>query len=314
MARSRGFRVLRRLRGELAARRDVDRHLKQLYRAVADLEEFRRGIEPQAQIPSVMAWIAEAELQTSPLVSVVMPTRDRGPYLARAIRSVIAQSYADWELVAVADGDFDQAAATVDAFNDHRVRFLQGRGRGQQAARNQALDAADGELIAYLDDDNVMHRNWLKSVVWAFEQRPRTNVLYGAIVIDDPDRFRGDGPGRMPTAFLYPFDRDELARRNLADISAIAHRAGLSEARFDETIDVVPDWDLLLRLTADEDPLVLPALACFYLTDAPNRLSSGLSAEDELAALRARAAELDRGKVPRRRARGGTRESDERGM
>ena len=60
---------------------------------------------------------------------------------------------------------------------------------------------------------------------------------------------------------------------NLADMGALAHRAGLPEARFDPALVCSGDWDLLLRLTGDRDPLVLPAIACIYATDAPGRLS-----------------------------------------
>ena len=53
------------------------------------------------------------------------------------------------------------------------------------------------------------------------------------------------------------------------------HRAGLAEARFDASLDLFSDWDLLARLTTDRDPLVLPAIACFYSTDSPDRISGG---------------------------------------
>jgi glycosyltransferase involved in cell wall biosynthesis len=283
MARGGRFRLVRRLRGELAAWRQVDRHLKELYRYVAELNEFRERLEPQAQIPAVMAWIAEAELRTEPLVSVVMPTLNRGAVLPRAVRSVIAQGYSNWELLVVDDGDVEATAALLAPFADDRIRLLAGRQAGESGGRNVALDAAKGELIAYLDTDNVMHPGWLKSVVWAFEQRPDLNVLYGAIVIDDPLRVRSEGEGGLPTAYLRPFDREALTEANLADMSAIAHRAGLAEARHDERLDHSPDWDLLLRLTAEEDALALPVLACFYLTDVADRLSRRASAKPEWA-------------------------------
>ena len=306
--------MLRRLRGELAAWRGVDGHLKELYRAVGDLNDFRQRTELMAEIPAVMAWIAAAELWTAPLVSVVMPTRHRTALLPRAIRSVLAQTYGNWELVIVADQDPVDPAAIVDGFDDPRLRLLHGDRSGHRAARNRGLDGARGELIAYLDDDNVMHHGWLKSVVWAFEQRSALNVLYVAIVIDDPERMRGEGDRAVPTAYLHPFDREELARRNLADMSAIAHRAGLPEARFDEAVELPPDWDLLLRLSGEDEPLALPALACFYLTDAPGRVSTGRTDESDAAQIRARLRGLDRGMLPRTGARGAIRKPDERGI
>jgi glycosyltransferase involved in cell wall biosynthesis len=53
-------------------------------------------------------------------------------------------------------------------------------------ARNAALDRATGDIIAYLDDDNVMHPSWLKAVAWAFDKRPNVDVLYGGIISTTP--------------------------------------------------------------------------------------------------------------------------------
>jgi len=75
---------------------------------------------------------------------------------------------------------------------------------------------------------------------------------------------------------------------NIADIGCIAHRAGLPEARFDESLREMGDWDLFLRLTRDAPPLALPAIACYYTTDAPNRLSSGPTFQADLAAVRSK--------------------------
>jgi hypothetical protein len=77
--------------------------------------------------------------------------------------------------------------------------------------------------------------------------------------------------------FLHAWNRERLRQYNLADTGAIAHRSGLAEARFDEQLTQAGDWDLLLRLTAESDPLVLPAIACYYTTDAPDRLTAGPS-------------------------------------
>jgi glycosyltransferase involved in cell wall biosynthesis len=146
--------------------------------------------------------------------------------------------------------------------------------QGLSAARNAALDVAKGEIVAYIDDDNVMDPGWLRAVVWAFGQHPRVDVIYGAFVIDDVLRTKGVSAGALPRTSLLQWDRETLRTAGLTDIGAIAHRSGLTEARFDETLKKREDRDLLIRLTADRDPLMLPTIACYYLTDAPNRLSA----------------------------------------
>jgi hypothetical protein len=133
-----------------------------------------------------------------------------------------------------------------------------------------------------------MHPHWLKSLVWAFAQRPDATVLYGAFVVDDTARLHGEGGGDLPQLYFRPYDHQAVAVNNIADMGCIAHRARLPEARFDETLRQFGDWDLFLRLTRDAPPMALPAIACFYTTDAPNRLSSGPTIQAELDTVRSR--------------------------
>ncbi len=253
---------------------DYRRDINEVWRLLDGHQERLARLERLQRIATVMAWIEQATLTREPLISVVIPTRERADLLARAIASVIAQSYRHWELVVCSDeSDPAPTAAAVAAFDDARIVHVLGDGGSSGAARNRGLDRASGELIAYLDDDNRMHPNWLTSVAWAFEQRPEAEVLYGAIVIDDTARHHGHGGHEMPSAWLEDYDADAVLESNVADTSAIAHRAGLKRARWDETLRTMGDWDFLLRATAECDPLTLPAIACLYYTDASDRLS-----------------------------------------
>jgi glycosyltransferase involved in cell wall biosynthesis len=240
------------------------------------------------------AWIEQAALDDSPLISVITPTHNRSRLLRRAVESVRAQVYPHWEIVVVDDGSGDDTPAAIDelcrALGDDRLRSIRISQSGMGAARNHALAAARGSLIAYLDDDNTMHPLWLKAVAWAFAERPDVDVLYGGIVIDDIVRRDRRGSGALPSYHLNPYDREALLRDNLADIGAIAHRSKLPEAHFDESLREMGDWDLLLRLTRDKPPLVLPAVAAFYHTAAADRATRGPTYWDDIARVRAKAA------------------------
>jgi glycosyltransferase involved in cell wall biosynthesis len=248
------------------------------------LDEQRRHL----QVATVMDWIGQAALRTAPLLSVVLPTRDRSALLQRAIASVHNQTYGSWELLIVDDGSVDGTAALLGSLDDARIRSFRGEGRGVCAARNVALAHARGELIAYLDDDNIMHPQWLKSIAWGFEQRPETSVLYGAFIVDDTARIDRRSGGDLPQLYFWPYDHHAVAHSNIADIGCIGHRAGLTEGRFDESLREMGDWDLFLRLTSERPPLALPAVACYYTTDAPNRLTRGPTFEADLAAVKAK--------------------------
>lgn len=248
----------------------LDRRVDGLEERERLLVEALENLKAQVGIDALTRWLRHATLNEHPLVSVVMPTKERPTQLERAIRSVIAQRYENWELLIDDDGE-RSAQPVVDSIADPRIVWQRNPGRGGAAARNHGLKSARGELIAYLDDDNIMDPEWLHAVVWAFEQRPEIDVLYGAHVVDDHLRRSGESSGALPRTFFNRWSRETLRQANLTDMSAIAHRAGLLGAWFDEDRGASEDWDLLLRLTAEKDPLPLPAIACYYTTDAPGR-------------------------------------------
>ena len=260
---------------------------------VDQLQKQVEGMSPTVSTWALTSWIEQAAVDATPLVSVVLPTHDRAALLPRAVASVRAQVYPTWEIVLVDDGSTDDTPAVVEGLRadlgPDRLRSIRVPHGGVCAARNHALASAKGALIAYLDDDNTMHPLWLKVVAWAFAQRPDVDVVYGGIVIDDLLRVDRRDAGALPSYHLHQFDRGRLASTNLADMGAIAHRRGLAEARFDETLRQMGDWDLLVRLTREKAPLVLPAIACFYHTDSPNRLTGGPTSEADHLRVRTKA-------------------------
>ena len=93
----------------------------------------------------------------SPKVSVVVPTYNRSTFLSRALDSVLAQTYTDFELIVVDDHSSDATQLTIGRYsNDPRVRGLRHeRNMGQSNALNTGIAAARGEYVAFLDDDDV---------------------------------------------------------------------------------------------------------------------------------------------------------------
>jgi Glycosyl transferase family 2 len=242
------------------------------------------ALEAAVAVEAVTRWVAHASPPASQRISVVTPTFNRPEALRRAIASVLAQTYDNWEMVVVDDGGELDPTAVIAQAADPRIRHSRIEKRGVLAARNHALSAATGSIVAYLDDDNVMDPGWLGAVAWAFAERADVDVVYGGLVIDDLLRAEGRGSGSLPQLYLRPYDRLALLTDNLTDMNAIAHRAGLAQAHFNEDLEPLGDWDLLIRLTTRKAPLVLPVIACYYSTGGPDRLSQRTA---ELAQARA---------------------------
>jgi len=232
--------------------------------------------DPLSSIHDILAGtvMATALPPSDELVSVVMPTRNRATLVRRAIATVQRQTHAAWELLVVDDDSDDDTGAVLAeiAAGDERVRpmAVRGaeRGRGGNGARNFALRHARGSLIAYLDDDNLMAPSWLRAVVWAFAEHPEATAVYGAMLCEVPG-------APAPIYRFEPWSRRRLEEVCIVDQNVIAHRAGLREARFDETLDAIQDWDLFLRLTEAADPLRVPVVGAIYLQGAPRRLLNG---------------------------------------
>ena len=241
---------------------------------VESLGSRMTDVERLAAIAEVTAWLRHVDVPESLLVSVVMPTRNRSDLVERAVESVRRQSYTNWELLIVDDASTDGTWTRLGklAENDPRVRvFRFDEQGGSSRARNHALDRATGDVVAYLDDDNRFDPDWLRAVAWAFGEFPETQVAYGARVVDDDLRHRGLAGRSLPVVQFLEWDRDAMLQANRVDQNVIAHRP--SPARLDETGDHFTDWDLMLQLTDDCDPLELPAVAVHYYSDVPDRVT-----------------------------------------
>jgi predicted AlkP superfamily phosphohydrolase/phosphomutase len=271
--------ALLRLREETHATASaIDASAHMAHEELATLKGQVGRLDRQGDIAAMSAWLSQADVAEDLLISVVLPTRDRRDLLAAAIESVEAQSYSRWELLVVDDGSADGTADYLAAIDDPRVRLLEAGGVGPCGARNVALEVATGHVIAYLDDDNRFDPHWLKAVAITFAAHPDATVCYGARVLQDEGSVLRGTPSHRPGFHFVGWDEQAIRDYNIADTNVLAHRR--SDVRFDEDLAYFGDWDLLLRLAADSEPVEVPAIATYYRTDADGRMSDALEPEE----------------------------------
>lgn len=105
------------------------------------------------------------------LVSVIMPSYNTARFIDKAIRSVLAQTYPNWELVIVDDCSSDDTDAVVAQFTDHRIRYLKNeQNSGAALSRNYALREATGHWIAFLDSDDIWSPDKLEKQIRFMKQ------------------------------------------------------------------------------------------------------------------------------------------------
>ena len=213
------------------------------------------------------------------LVSVIMPTHNRLGVLENAIASVQAQHDADWELIVVDDASDDGTAEYVRGLDDERINLVSlPENRGVAGARNAGLEAARGELIAYLDSDNTWHPDYLLVMAGALADSD-LDVAYCGQEIWRTTPSDGHPSRELEAVRFGPFNRALLENRNYIDLNAVMHTAEILSRRggFDEGLPRLVDWELLLRYTDDRAALAVPCVLSRYelggrpqLTGAPD--------------------------------------------
>lgn len=182
-----------------------------------------------------------------PQVSVVVPTHNRCAWLALTLDCVVAQQGVDWECIVVDDGSTDATAAAVSACGDDRIRLVRNpQSHGVARARNRGIAEANGEWIAFLDDDDLWAPDKLTAQLST--ARPDTGWSYvGAVAVDATLRVVANYPGAPPEVV-----RGNLGLRNEvpAGASNVVVRASVLEevGGFDDSLHAVEDWDLWLRI------------------------------------------------------------------
>lgn len=173
--------------------------------------------------------------------SVVVCTYNRAHIVGRAIRSVLEQTWDDFELIVVDDGSVDDTAALVASFTDPRVRGVHRVNGGLSAARNTGIAAATGRFIIFLDDDDEVDPDWLGSL--ASVAGERTGFLSCACRMVSPDRTIQTARVAEPHP-LYPDVRGVFVAGTFAVDRSILRAVG----GYDEQIRVNHQTELLLRV------------------------------------------------------------------
>jgi glycosyltransferase involved in cell wall biosynthesis/GT2 family glycosyltransferase len=248
------------------------------------------GLQPQALRELIEAELGEAIgaadgaadggadrfFERAPMVSVVIPTRDRPQRAAEAVASVLASGYPRdrFEVLLVdnrpgAEVEADGALALVGSLADDRVRVLHEPVSGGANARNTGLARARGEIVAFTDDDVVVDRDWLATIARAFDGQPNVGAASGLVMPKEMEtpaqvwfegyaRFSGRferraydlGPNRPHDDPLFPFDIGILGTgANMAFRVEVLRGAGGLDPSFNtEALPNGTDVEALLRV------------------------------------------------------------------
>ncbi len=181
------------------------------------------------------------------MVSVVLPTYNRGWIVEEAVDSVLSQDYPAMELIVVDDGSTDGTPEILDRYGD-RIRVIRQRNRGVSAARNAGIDAASGELIAFLDSDDRWLEGKVREQVRFFRDHPEALICQTEeIWIRDGIRVNPKRRHRKRSGGIFIPSLDLC----LVSPSAVMVKRRLFDlvGTFDEALPACEDYDLWLRVS-----------------------------------------------------------------
>lgn len=209
-----------------------------------------------------MTAIRDAVGEDVPRVSIITPSFNQSEYLEDCLLSVIHQNYPDLEHIVMDGGSSDDSAEILRRYSDRLAYWVSEPDGGQAAALNEALGRTSGDLIGWLNSDDLYLPGTIDLVVQAFRDNPEAVVIYGACHVIDAESTWAS------TIWPGTFSVEKLAANNFLMQTATFFRRDILDANgtFDAKIKYAIDYDYWLRAvdTFDDKFLFLPKpLACF---------------------------------------------------
>lgn len=220
--------------------------------------------------------------EVKPTVSVIIPTYNRADLVVRALRSVLDQTYQNFEVIVIDDASEDNTRDAVKSFNDERITYIrQNENKGGSAARNRGIKVTKGKYIAFLDSDDEWLPEKLEKQVALFESVPlKVGAIYtGLVYIKEDNKQLGK---RIPEL------EGDISKHVVFDncvgplSSGIVRKECLENCGlFDERLPACQDWDIWIRIAKKydfaflEEPLVKYNLDNEKITTNPKAKATG---------------------------------------
>lgn len=186
------------------------------------------------------------------LISIIMPTYNRQHFLARAIESIVSQSYTHWELFIVDDGSTDGTEAFCKALTDSRIHYVKHeKNKGACAARNTGMALANGSFFAWFDSDDEWAADKLEAQIACFASSPLPDlgvVTCGATMAYQNGKSRIWLPQRKGWVFEHLFAQETIGVRPQYLLVKRAYLEHPEPLWFDDKVPARQDFDFAMRL------------------------------------------------------------------
>lgn len=206
------------------------------------------------------------------MISIIIPLYNKEPIIERTVRSVLSQSFVDFELIIVDDGSTDDSVNVVNSLRDSRIRLIRQKNGGPGKARNTGVHYAKGEWILFLDADDELTEGALEHLFGCTLKYPGTNIIDGSFIVrgDNNEKQVNYAEGNVITnnykAFFYretlPSTGHTLFKKEL-----------IQKYPYDTSIRRYEDVEMIMRILKDAK-IVTTSRPIFYVNTAFSSASS----------------------------------------
>ena len=221
-------------------------------------------------------------MTTKPLVSIVTPSLDQGSYIEETIKSVLTQDYGNLEYLVIDGGSSDNTLDILRRY-DGQIRWVSESDKGQADAVNKGIEMAKGEIIGWLNSDDVFLPGAVSKAIECFAEFPHLAMVYGKCDFVDQE---GSVVGQYPTE---PFNFDKLAIVNFICQPATFFKKSAFEGigGLNSKLEYAFDLDLWIRVSQNSRVHYLPDyLSRYRLHGASKTVSPGHAAKNHAECLK----------------------------
>ena len=179
-----------------------------------------------------------------PKISVVTPSFNQGDYLEETIVSVLSQNYPNLEYILIDGGSTDRSVDIIQQYKKHFTFWISEKDSGQSSALNKGLRRATGDIVTWLNSDDVYLPGTLSKIANHFTANPESGLVYGKTIVFGKgmkEEVRGVAEGNLAARYLasMPFPQPS---------SFFRRRVLLEQGYLDESLHYGMDFDLLVRI------------------------------------------------------------------
>jgi glycosyltransferase involved in cell wall biosynthesis len=205
-----------------------------------------------------------------PRFSIIIPVFNKEKFIAKTIKSVLSQTFADFEIIVINDGSTDKSETEILAITDERILYFSKENEGVAVARNLGIAKASADFICFLDADDYWFPNFLETINQYIQKFPKESVFACAIEIETNKKTFPAQYSISPKADCEIFNFFDASQKEaiLWTSSVCIHKDVFKKVGvFDEQLTVSEDTDLWIRIGLDYQVVFIWEILARYVFD-----------------------------------------------